>query len=197
MASPVTRNLSRTDQSGFSLIELLAVSTVLAIIVGISIPLFANTGGVFNVRGAARIVQSELQAARHKAVSTQRPIRVRFECPAAGQFRAVELIGSAGQPDSADSATNRCSEASYPYPPADQNGLTRPNHDAPIRRLPRDVRFLNSRTIEFWPDGTAHIDAGTGTPWPMIGSTEAAIVIGNNLASNTISVNGLGRIRLQ
>ena len=185
-----------SQQSGFSLIELLAVSTVTVIIVGISFPLFANTGGVFHVRGAARIVQSELQAARHKAVSTQRPIRVRFQCPATGQFRAVELIGSAGQPDAADSATNRCSEATYPYPPADQNGLTRPNHDAPLRRLPNDVQFVNSQAIEFWPDGTAHIDAGTGSPWPMIGSTEASIVLGNNLTTNTISVNGLGRIRL-
>lgn len=182
---------------GFSLIELLAVSTVSVIVVGISFPLFANTGGVFHVRGAARVVQSELQAARHKAVATQRPIRVRFGCPAPGQFRVVELIGSVGQPDAADNATNRCSEASYPYPPADQNSLTRPNHDSPIRRLPADVQFVTTRTIEFWPDGTAHADAGTGSPWPMIGATEVAITLGNNLATNTISVNGLGRIRFQ
>lgn len=186
-----------TRQSGFSLIELLAVSTVSVIVLGMSFPMLQNTGGVYHVRGAARIVQSELQAARHKAVATQRPIRVRFECPASGQFRAVELIGSVGLPDAADSATNRCSEASYPYPPADQNGLTRPNHDAPVRRLPADVRFLASRTIEFWPDGTAHIDGGTGNPWPMIGATEVGITVGNSLATNTININGLGRIRLQ
>jgi prepilin-type N-terminal cleavage/methylation domain-containing protein len=186
-----------TRQSGFSLIELLAVSTVSVIVLGMSFPMLQNTGGVYHVRGAARIVQSELQAARHKAVSTQRPIRVRFECPASGQFRAVELIGSAGLPDAADSATNRCSESSYPYPPADQNSLTRPNHDAPVRRLPSDVRFLASRTIEFRPDGTAHIDGGTGNPWPMIGATEIGITVGNSLSTNTININGLGRIRLQ
>lgn len=176
---------------------MLAVSTVSVIVVGMSFPMLQNTGGVLHVRGAARIVQSELQAARHKAVATQRPIRVRFECPVAGQFRAVELIGSVGLPDAADGATNRCSESSYPFPPADQNGLTRPNHDAPLRRLPPDVRFLASRTIEFWPDGTAHIDGGSGNPWPMIGATEVAISVGNNLSTNTITINGLGRIQLQ
>ncbi|MBI1872554.1 MAG: prepilin-type N-terminal cleavage/methylation domain-containing protein [Acidobacteria bacterium] len=184
-------------QAGFSLIEMLAVSTLSVIVVGMSFPMLQNTSGILHVRGAARIVQSELQAARHKAVATQRPIRVRFECPAPGQFRAVELIGSVGVPDSADSATNRCSEASYPYPPADQNSLTRPNHDAPLRRLPADVQFLASRTIEFWPDGTAHLDGGAGNPWPMIGATEIAITVGNSLSTNTISINGLGRIRLQ
>ena len=65
----------------------------------------------------ARDVERELQFARLKSVSTNRPMRIRFNCPVAGQFRVVELIGTPRVPLAADGAANRCDETIYPYRP--------------------------------------------------------------------------------
>lgn len=183
-------------ESGFSIVELLAVSAISVIVVGIGFPVFQSTSDTLRVRGAIRSVQTELQAARHRAVASQRPVRVRLNCPAAGEFRVVELIGSTSEPDPADTASDRCSEGRYPYPAADTNVLTRPNVDGPIRRLPREVAFVNPRTIEFWPDGTAHMDQGTN-PWATIPPAGISITAANSVTSRSVSINGLGKIQAQ
>ncbi len=184
------------DHRGFSIIELLAVIALLAIIAGIGIPMVLGSLESFEISGSARAVQGELQAARLKAVSANRPIRVRFDCPAAGQYRMVELIGTPAAPDSADTSANRCSPTTYPYPPADTNLLTRPNHDGPVRRLKQGLTFSASQTIEFWPDGTAHADAGSGTPWPAIGA-DATITVQGKTKTKSITVNGVGKVQMQ
>ena len=38
-------------------------------------------------------------------------MRVRFNCPAAGEYRTVELIGTASVPAAADTAADRCSDS--------------------------------------------------------------------------------------
>src|SRR5581483_7584878 len=98
-----------------------------------------------------RDVERELQFARLKAVTTNRPMRVRFDCPAPGQFRVVEVIGTPAAPDPNDSDTflNRCNETQFPYSPtgADQSRLTRPNNDGPIRRLDASTSFTSKQTL--------------------------------------------------
>jgi hypothetical protein len=143
----------------------------------------------------ARDVTSELQAARLRAVTSSRPIRVRFNCPAANEYRLTELIGTPSAPDAADSATNRCSPTAYPYPAADNDPLTRPNHDGPVRYLPRDVSFGTTSTLEFWPDGTVHKDDGSGAkPWPVLPATGTDISVTKSSVVKHITVNGLGKI---
>jgi hypothetical protein len=143
---------------------------------------------------AAREVERELQTARLLAVSTNRPIRVRFNCPTPGQYRMVELIGTPTLPAAADSAANRCQETVYRFPPTDSNPMTLPNHDGPVRRLDSSVSFGATKTIEFWPDGTAHPDIGGAGPWPA-GDTAISVTKGVNVKQ--ITVNGLGKIQLQ
>ena len=73
-------------------------------------------------------------------------------------------------------------------------------------QLETRVQFVAAQTIEFWPNGTAHIDQGTGDPWPEIPSNDPVEITlqrsdGNAIAQaaslRTIEVNGLGRIRIQ
>ncbi len=182
---------------GFSLVELLAVAAIVAILGGLATPMVL--AGLRNSRlnSAARSVQAELQRARLLAVTTNGPMRVRFNCPSTGMFRMVELIGTPALPDTQDSSSSRCSEVSYPYPPTTRNPLVRPQNDGPVRRLQPEVTFVSTKTIEFWPDGSAHADAGSGNPWPPIPLAGVTISVQYKTTTKSITVNGLGKIQLQ
>ena len=120
---------------GFSLIELLVATALIAIISAMAVPIMTNAADSIRLGQATRQVERELQTARLAAVSANQPMRLRFDCPAARQFRIVELVGTPSIPAAADSAANRCGLGTYPYPAADSNPLTRPNHDGPLREM--------------------------------------------------------------
>src|SRR5688500_11115913 len=114
-------------QAGFTLVEMMMTVTVFAILAGAAAPQFADMTGGMRLRQGLREVERELQAARLRAVTSNRPIRVRFNCPAAGQYRMVELIGTPTDPDAEedlDTNLDRCSSGEYPYPAGDANRLT-------------------------------------------------------------------------
>jgi hypothetical protein len=137
---------------------------------------------------AARVVERELQAARLGAVGANRILRVRMNCPAAGELRIVEYLNSA-----ADTATNRCSPTTYPYPAADDDVLTRPNYDGPVRLLPPPAT-VGTYIIEFHPDGTAkNVVSGVATTI----ASPITITVTRYSRSRTITVNGAGKIQLQ
>ena len=94
--------VKRFSQSGFSLIELLMVVALVGIVSVIGLPLLGNISGAIELGEAARQVERELQSARMTAVSANHPVRVMFNCPVAGQYRMVELIGTPGVPAAAD-----------------------------------------------------------------------------------------------
>ena len=183
-----------TSAAGFTLIDTLVTITIFCIIAGMAVPLVRDVNEGLRLNSAAREVERELQTARLKAVTTNRPMRVRFNCPAAGQFRMVELIGSPSVPAGADAPANRCSQTAYPFPAPDQNPSTVPNHDGALHQLQSSVTFGATKTLEFWPDGTAHEETGLGNPWP-VANTAITLVKGSKV--KTITVNGLGKILLQ
>src|SRR5690349_21669651 len=111
------------------------VMTLLATITAIAVPALKDYSDAVALGQAQRLIAGELQQARMKAVTTNRIIRVRFNCPAARQFRMLELIGTPTVPATQDTASNRCSDTAYPYPAPDNNQLTLPNQDGPIRRI--------------------------------------------------------------
>lgn len=172
-----------------TLVDQLATLAVIGTVAGIAVPGMLHAVENQRLGIEARSVERELQTARLAAVTNNQPIRVRFNCPAAGQYRRVELIGTATTPASDDAnarAATRCSTATYPYPAADRNRLTRPNNDGPLNHL-------NS---SFWPDGTAHV-SGSTKPWLQIGATPVGITLKRGTTTRVITVNGLGKIQLQ
>jgi hypothetical protein len=125
-------------------------------------------------------------------------MRFRFNCPAAGQYRITELVGTPSVPAAADAAVNRCGLDTYPYPGnPDRNPLTRPNNDGPLRTLDSTVTFSNVTTIEFWPDGSAHTNTGGINPWPPIVAAGTTVTLVKGSQSKTILVNGVGKVQVQ
>src|SRR5215213_252340 len=123
------------SSAGWSLIDVLITLAVFGIMAAGAVPVFTNATEGLKLGQATREVERELQTARLRAVTSNRPIRVRFNCPATGQYRMVELIGSAAAPATSDAAATRCQESVYKSPANDANPLTRPNHDGPVRLL--------------------------------------------------------------
>ncbi len=187
----------RRRDRGFTLTELLAVVAAIAVVAGMSVPYIIAGLDNMKLGSAVRSLHSELQNARLKAVSTNREMRFRFNCPSAGLYRRVELIGTPAAPDAKDISPDRCNPTTYPYPASDHNMLTLPNNDGAVQYLNSAMTFTVQQTIEFWPDGTAHADAGTGTPWPAIGATPVTITVKYKTKTKSLTVNGVGKIQIQ
>lgn len=187
---------SATSALGFTLVDVICTVAVFALLAGISVPAFQNVTEGYKLGQTLREVERELQAARLKAVTANRPLRVRFNCPVAGQYRTVELIGTPSAPATEDDASNRCQESTYPSPAADNNPLTRPNHDGPMRRLPTGITFGTADTLEFWPDGTVHQQQGATLPWPVVGVAGTSVTVVKSNVIKRIEVNGVGKIAL-
>jgi len=191
-------------REGFSLVDMLVAISVMAILVATAVPSLVNVADSMKLGQAQRDVNVELNQARLRAVSANRPIRVRFNCPTAGYYRRVELIGSVNNPDTGDDSdsagANRCALSHYPYPAADKDPLTRPNNDGPLQQLNSKVTFTSVQTLEFWPNGTVHVAPGApaAQPWPQLSSAAPAnIVITQGATTRSISVNTLGKIQIQ
>ena len=177
-----------TSSPGFSLIELLIVVGLASTLMAVSLPILADVSEAAKLNEAVRSVERELQGARLRAVNINRPLRVRVNCPAAGSFRTVEVIGTA-----ADSAANRCLESAFPYPAFDADLMTRPNYDGPVLLLPAGAT-ATSRVLQFEPNGTAfEVVAGAA----QIISTPVTIVVARGGKTKSVTVNGAGKIKVQ
>ena len=91
-------------------------------------------------------------------------LRVRMNCPAAGFIRTVEFSDTA-----ADTPTNRCLSAPYPFPAADDDLMTRPNYDGPVRidserRDGRAITCSSSSRMARRRTSSANVAAAIATP---------------------------------
>lgn len=190
---------ARTER-GFSLIDMIAAVTVMVTVMAIAAPPLIGMVDAYRLGMSVRTVDRELQYAKMKAVSTESPMRIRFDCPVAGQLRVVELIGTPSNPDANDADTylTRCNDRTYPYKPtgADTSRLTRPNNDGPVRTLESKTTFTQKTTLEFWPDGTVHYPGTAGVAGANIGSVGYTITLSRNGKTKNIVVNGLGKIQM-
>jgi prepilin-type N-terminal cleavage/methylation domain-containing protein len=197
-ASPGRNEMLRTQRRhGFTLIDMVVTMTVLTILMAAAVPALVDVTQSMRLGQAQRDVEVEMNSARLAAVSSNRPMRIRFNCPDTGQYRVVELIGTTSHPDANDSAADRCSDTKWKYPANDNEPVTRPNHDGPVRTLPSTVTFSAVTTLEFWPDGTVHAQVGAENPWTQLDSTTGATIkVRKGTSEKLISVNGLGKIQL-
>jgi prepilin-type N-terminal cleavage/methylation domain-containing protein len=185
----------RRSQAGFTLAELLVVTAVFGIVSALAMPQLGRAVEAYRLGIAIREVERELQAARVAAVTANRQVRVLFNCPVAGQFRRVEVLGEPGLPDARDDLVARCDPGVFPYPAADVDPLTRPNHDGPLHWLPNGVTMGGVGGIEFRPNGTARSDAAGGAiTWMDIPVDGVSATVTKGALSRTITINGMGRV---
>ena len=176
----------RTER-GFSLTELMLTVAVAGTLMAMAVPIAQDVTASAKLGEAARLIEREMADARLRAVSSNRILRVRINCPSTGFIRTVEVLNTA-----ADNPVSRCSSSAYPYPP-DQDLMTRPNYDGPMRTIPNQAT-VPTVDIQFLPDGTAQAVAG-GTATTIAGSQTVTITRGS--LSRAITINGAGKIQLQ
>ena len=191
------------DVRGFTLLEVLLVAALIVIVSAMALPAFTTSTAQIKLSSAARQVERELQSARMKAVRADRVIRVRFNCPSAGKYRMVEMIGSpfALATDDLDArAVTRCGMTAYPYPDMDTEFFAIPNNDGPLQQLPNGVAFNAVQTVQFYPDGSATSSTGVnlgteGITLSLYDSTKGWS--SGPMYRRSITVNGLGKVTLQ
>jgi prepilin-type N-terminal cleavage/methylation domain-containing protein len=174
-------------QRGFSLIELMLTVTVVGTVIAIGVPVMQDVTAAIKLNEAARVVERELQGARLKAVTVNRSLRVKLNCPTAGYLRRVEVLGSAD-----DTASNRCSLVAYPFPARDVDLNTRPNFDGPLLTLPNEATVAGVN-LQFNADGTT--SQVVSNVVQALDTTTLTITRRNK--SRTVTVNGAGKIQLQ
>lgn len=175
------------SQRGFSMTEVMMVVAVAGTLMAAAVPVTRDLTAAAKLNEAARLIEREMQDARLRAVSTNRILRVRTNCPTTGFVRTVELLGT-----SADTASNRCLQSAYPFPP-DDNLMTRPNSDGPVRTIPNGAT-VTTASYDFWPDGTVQVLVGSATQ-PM--GVEQTLTITREGRTKTLRINNAGKIRLE
>lgn len=176
-----------STERGFSLTELMLTVAMAATVMAIGVPMVTDVSATIKLNEATRLIERELQDARLKAVKTNRPLRVRTNCPAVGFIRTVEVLNTA-----VDSAADRCLPTAYPFP-ADDNLVTRPNHDGPVRAIPGGAT-VTTATYQFQPDGTV-FSVVANVPARI--TTEQTVTVTRGSRSRTVRINGAGKIQLQ
>ena len=75
------------NTEGFTLVEMVATVALIAILAGAGLPLLFNAADAMKLGESTREVEREIQIARMTAVSSNQPMRVRFDCPSAGSYQ--------------------------------------------------------------------------------------------------------------
>lgn len=180
---------TRAD-AGFSLIELLIVAVLALTASAISVPMIRNLQQSQRARNATRTVERELQTARLKAVTASRSLRVRLNCPAAGQLRTLEVTGVA----STDDAANRCDPVAFPSPGPYDTLRATPSLDSPVVYLP-DNTTVTGAFLEFEFDSRGQVFSVSQSGAVAALTADAVLTVTREGYTNTVTINALGRIR--
>ena len=185
---PTMLAISRLER-GFSLVELLMVIAVAGTMMAIAVPVMTDMTESSKLNTATRELEREYQSARMKAVSANRVLRMRLNCPSTGYFRIV-AVGTAS-----DNSSVRCLLTNYPYPPL-PSPLNPASSDGPLKLLAHEAT-VTGNTLEFRPDGTVYKVDGTGSVQMIATSTPERVTVTRKGKSRVMEINGAGRIQLQ
>ena len=181
----------QTGEAGFTLIEVLITTVVIIAIGAMLVPQFSNLMQSQRARTAGRLVERELQSARLKAVTSSKRMRVKLNCPVAGQLRVVEVTGVAAT----DNASNRCDEVAFPFPGPNDALRSTPSLDAPLVRLPLGTTITTAvTTFEFGSRGDAAQVGSTGVVTILAGETTVTVTRAG--WTSEIKINPIGKIRI-
>ena len=171
----------RHRQQGFSLIDIMFVVLLLGVLMAVTVPGATTASRRYHLLAATREVAAQVRVARLRAVTSNRTIRVRFNCPAAGQYRVVEVVNNAA----IDNAADRCSSTTYPYP--DPNPAALPDLDGPVMVLPGGVTFGGIQDLDIAP---------TGRVTALTGALPATIGVTNSYETRNLTVSATGRVQV-
>ena len=167
---------------GFTLLEVLLVATIAAAVAVFSLPMALSAMRTYRLNAATREVSNQISAIRLEAVTKNRAMRLRLNCPAAGMYRAVEWTGDA----TIDTAANRCLPTAYPFP--DLDPATVPNADGPLRYLPQGITFGAVQEI--------HISR-MGRITPVTGGLPALIRVSDGTTTRQLQITAAGQVQIQ
>jgi Tfp pilus assembly protein FimT len=119
----------RKHEAGFSIVEVVVVAAVSMITIGLAAPSITGAIETYQFNSDVQSVAATIRSARFTAVASNVRMQVRFNCPATGQMRVVEVTGNAA----IDTAGDRCDLSAYPYP--DTDASTAPNNDGPVLQM--------------------------------------------------------------
>ncbi len=168
-------------QQGFTLIDIMFTVSLLGVLMAVTVPGATTASRRHHLTAATREVAAQVRLARLKAVTANRTIRVRFNCPAAGQFRVVEVVNNAA----IDNAGDRCSSTTYPYP--DPNPAAQPNLDGPVMVLRGGITFGGVQDLDIAP---------TGRVTALTGEVPATIGVTNSHETQNVTVSATGRVQV-
>ena len=150
---------------GFTLIDIMFVVLLMGVLMAVTLPGATTASRRYNLIAATREVAAQVRVARLKAVTSNRTMRVRFNCPAPGLYRVVEVVNNAA----IDNAADRCSSTTYPYP--DPNPAALPDLDEPVMVLRGGITFGGVQDLDIAPTG--RVTALTGALPATIGVTDS------------------------
>lgn len=153
----------------------MAIMIVMALI---AIPSTVDAWNRYRLDGAVRSVAVQVRSARLTAVTNNRTMRLRFNCPNAGVFRAVEITGNAA----IDNAGNRCA---FAFP--DNDPVNPPNSDLGPAYLPNGITFAAVQDLLITPRG--QVTAVTG-------NMPAAISVTNGNETRILTVSTAGLVQM-
>ena len=177
-------------QHGFSIVELTVVMAIAVFAMAILVPSVGALRSSQRAKDGARIVESQLQTARLRAVATSRALRVRLNCPAIATLRLLEWTGVPATDDS----PNRCNPAFFPYPTPQDSLRATPAVDGPVVYLPQDVSVASPvMHFEFSPRGSVYSVSTTGVVTPLNGDVVVSVIY--KTWTYRVTVNAVGRIK--
>ena len=177
------------DAAGYTLVEVMMVTAVMAIIAGIAVPPIAVGMRRYALNNAAQQVASAIRSARYTAVAKNTDVRVRFDCPADNQYRVIEVTGVTA----IDNDDDRCDADSYSYPDADPTAL--PNVDGPVLVLPAGTELGAVDNLQIDTEG--RVSPLTGCPSCATTTGTVAVALENGFESQTITVGLNGQIQVE